>query len=97
MKSGGSSCDSCRSGIPVAPIFPGTDIRKQMRRHQVTIKELSERLQVSERRVRDARRWGVGCYVCSCGWWEAITGEHVFSLRLYRLLTRVMVKEDRAA
>ena len=55
-------------------ILTGHDVRRLMRRHHVTIRELAARLQRTMKRVRHVRDRGLDDTNAARDWIEAITG-----------------------
>ena len=79
-----SPCPVCRKQPTVT--LPPESLKKAMRRHHVTIAVLAQRLAVTQDRVREARMFGVRCYVDACAWWKAVTGKDPYSPTLSRWL-----------
>jgi hypothetical protein len=52
----------------------GQDVQRLMRRHHVTIRTLSRRMNISMTRVRFRRRHGIADRHVARDWLEAITG-----------------------
>jgi transcriptional regulator with XRE-family HTH domain len=59
----------------------GAVIRRLMRRHKVTIREIAARLNVTLKRVREVRKNGAETYFIYCDWHQAITGDDIFRPR----------------
>jgi hypothetical protein len=55
----------------------GVEIRNLMRRHRKTIDELSFRLGISKKRLRELRKHGLSAPCAVRDWLEAVTGEDV--------------------
>lgn len=68
--------------VPVAgsnPKLPGRYIVKLMRKHRVTIKGLAQRMNITQKRVRQVREQGVAGNCMCLDWFEAITKTGLFS------------------
>lgn len=68
--------------VPIAggnPRLPGRYIVKLMRKHKVTIKELAQRMNITQKRVRQVREQGVTGNGMCLDWFEAITLTGLFS------------------
>lgn len=59
--------------------FSGEDIRRLMRQNDVSIRELSERMQISLIRVREVRERGVTGNIYCRDWYEAITSTGIYA------------------
>lgn len=57
----------------------GSMICRLMRRHQVTIRALAQRMQITMKRVREVREKGVEGHCMCLDWYEAITATGVFT------------------
>ena len=55
--------------------LPGPEIVKLMNRHHVTIRELSGRMQITMKRIREVRRDGLHDRHAIRDWIQAITGQ----------------------
>lgn len=56
------------------PVITGRQIVSLMRRHGVTIRELSRRMQITQKRIRQARETGLDHPGFARDWIEHITG-----------------------
>jgi len=71
--------------VPIVPIaggnprLPGRYIVKLMRKHKVTIKVLAQRMNITQKRVRQVRGQGVSGNCMCLDWFEAITLTGLFS------------------
>jgi hypothetical protein len=54
--------------------FTGREIVTLMRKYKVTIRELSQRMQIPMTRIRTIRKAGIQGHA-ACDWFEHITGE----------------------
>ena len=60
---------------PAGPSLSGEEVSRLMRNYQATIKDLAEKLGVTEDQVREARRDGVADELVAFEWKKAICGE----------------------
>ena len=66
--------DTSRAKLTVAPVMTGVEIVSLMRRHRVTIRALSQRMQITQKRIRQVRQSGLQDRNSARDWIEAITG-----------------------
>lgn len=57
----------------------GSMICRLMRRHQVTIRVLAQRMNITMKRVREVREEGVEGHCMCLDWYEAISGTGFFA------------------
>jgi len=69
------------------PVYiTGKQVASLMRRHKVTIRELSARMGITQKRIRYVRERGLDCPHTTRDWIEAITGQDPgFILRPYSI------------
>jgi len=63
-------CDKPRT----IPILTGAEVCAMMRRHRITIRELAMRMDITLKRVRHVRRYGITSGVVARDWCEGIWG-----------------------
>lgn len=67
-----------RSGVSwTTASLSGVEVKALMRRHHKTIEELSFRLGISQKRLREVREKGLSDNLAVRDWLEAVTGEDV--------------------
>lgn len=61
--------------LPLKGKLDGADVRRLMRVHKVTIRQLSERMQITMKRIRQIREIGLRDRPTIRDWVQGITGE----------------------
>ncbi len=56
-----------------------SNIQRLMRKHQVTIRGLASRMNITQKRVREARAKGVTGECMALDWYEGITRQGLFA------------------
>lgn len=57
------------------PTLAANDLRRLMRSHKCTIRELAQRTGISMTRIREVRSNGLVCPLAARDWIEAVTGQ----------------------
>ena len=70
-----SETTQATSETPATPAPSGDDVSRMMRNYQITIKDLAEKLDVPEGKVREIRRDGVADELIAFEWKKAICGD----------------------
>lgn len=60
----------------------GEGIKRLMRRHRITIRDLAQRMNITMKRVRDVRKDGVEGRCMCLDWVEGITGTGIFQAKV---------------
>lgn len=82
-------------GPPDREIACNFDLAGLMRLHKVTIRELSRRMGVTMKAIRQVRGQARVSYTTYCDYTEAVTGRCVFDLGRYRAIERQLEKAVR--
>ena len=85
----------------VATLFPpasGREIRRLMRQHKTTIRELAKRTGFTLKLIRRVRENGTSTFLAGLDWWQAITGaKELDPRRKAQLAQYLRLREEEAA